>query len=107
MKRVFFIGFAIVMASLFCNLSINNDKGVVVQSKDVILPNWQWTSGNLNFKNTQVKPCFSIVFSPSIYQPGDSVEIIFKSYKVTLTNLTKGATFDKWKGKVLLVHYHG
>jgi len=105
MKRIFFTSFALIGILLFCNLYTPNDNGVAVLSKDTKIPDWQWTSGNLNFKNTQVKPCFSIVFIPSIYQPGDSVEIIFKSYKVTLTNLTKGTTFDGWKGKVILVHY--
>lgn len=105
MKKTFFIGFAIIAIILFCNLSATSDKGLAVLSKDIKMTDWQWESGNLNFKKTQAKPCFSIVFSSSVYKPGDSIEIIFNSYKVTLTNLTNGATFDKWKGKVILVCY--
>ena len=105
MREFFFAGFAIVAILLFCNLSAPSDKGVWANNKDVKLPDWRWTSGNVAFAKTMVKPCFAIVFSPSIYHPGDSVKITFASFKVALTNLNKGTTVDKWTGKIRLVYY--
>jgi hypothetical protein len=97
--------FALSSILLFGSLTPPNDKGVSVNSKDVKLPGWQWSSGNLSFASTAVKPCFAIVFSPSVYHPGDSVKITFASFKVMLSNLNKGTTFEKWTGKIRLVYY--
>jgi hypothetical protein len=105
MKKVSFIGFALFTFLVFGNMTSPNDNGVIVDSKDTKLPDWQWTSGQVEMKTTAAKQCFTITFSPKIYRPRDSVRIIFNCYKVTLTNLDKGKTFRQWQAKVGLVRF--
>lgn len=99
MKKYFFIGLALFTFLLFTGLSNPQDNTVHVQTKDTALPNWQWSSGEVEMEKTAAKQCFIISFNPQIYHSRDSVRIIFSSYKVALTNVN-GASFKTWSGRV-------
>ena len=105
MKRVklFLSGsFVFLLSSAFFsadNTTIN------IPSADTQLPNWQWTSGEVKRGDYAAKECITIVFDNAIYKPNETVKITFNSFKVTLTNLTKGTTFEKWTDKISLVYH--
>jgi hypothetical protein len=105
MKNIFLICCLLFTFLVFSNLTLPNENGVVAENKDTQLPNWQWTSGQVEIETTAAKQSFTITFSPKIYRPRDSVYIIFNSYKVAITNLNKGTTFEQWQGKVSLVRF--
>ena len=105
MRKVFFISFAVSSFLIFANLYSPNENGVAVESKDTKLPNWQWTSGQVEMKKNAAKQCFTIAFSSKIYHPRDSVKITFTSYKVSITGLNKETTFGRWVGRAKLVYY--
>jgi hypothetical protein len=105
MKKILFTGFALFIVLFFGDLSLPNDNGVIAENKDTKLPDWQWTSGQVEIETTAAKQSFTITFSPKIYRPRDSVYIIFNSYKVVISNLNKGTTFGQWQGKVRLVRF--
>jgi hypothetical protein len=105
MKNLLFIALALFTILVFGNLTNPDNNKVVVQNKDTKLPDWQWTSGEVEMHKTAAKQCFTIAFSPAIYHPRDSVRIIISSYKVSLTNLNRGTTFGQWKGVVNLDYF--
>ncbi|HXB11033.1 MAG TPA: hypothetical protein VNZ45_03525 [Bacteroidia bacterium] len=83
---------------------IPNDTLVSAYDRDTKLPDWQWTSGEVKAKTTASKQPFTIFFGSSIYQPGDSVSIIFYSYKVSFTGITPETTFKRWQADNRLVY---
>ena len=104
MKRVKFI---LIGLSLFLlsGASLPPDNNFTyITSADNKLPNWQWTSGEVSVGNKAMKEIFTLAFDKSIYQPNDSVKIIFNSYKVAIANLNKGTTFDEWWATVHIVY---
>ncbi len=105
MKRIIFKGLAAVAILLFCNMYAPDNTKVYVSDNDTKLPSWQWNSGEVDMHNTASGQSFSIGFNPSIYHAGDSVEITFASYKVSITGLNSGTTFKKWTGQTSLVYF--
>ncbi len=105
MKNILFIGLASFAMFLFCGPSDPKENNVAVQSKDTKLPDWQWTSGEVEMKKTASKQSFTITFAPQFYHPRDSVKITFTSYQISLTNLDNAAAFSNWSGRVNLVYY--
>jgi hypothetical protein len=99
MKKYFLVCLAIVTILILASLAPQSENTVQVISKDTKLPDWQWTSGEVEMEKTAAKQCFAISFTPQIYHPRDSVRIIFTSYKVALTNVN-GASFKTWTGRV-------
>ncbi|HTA27371.1 MAG TPA: hypothetical protein VK809_06270 [Bacteroidia bacterium] len=105
MKKILSAGVALFTFLVFTALSKPEDNKVLVQTKDTKLPDWQWTSGEVEITKTAAKECFIISFDPKIYRPRDSVKIIFNSYKVSLTNLEKDTKIGQWSGRVSLVYF--
>ncbi len=105
MKKILFIGLALFSILLFGALSKPEDNKVLVQTKDTKLPDWQWSSGEVEIAKTAAKECFIISFDPKIYRQRDSVKIIFNSYKVSLSNVDKDTKIGQWSGRVSLVYF--
>lgn len=105
MKRVKFIltGLSLFLISGAFFPAGNNTVTINGSGK---MPNWVWTSGEVKQGNYAAKECVTIVFYGG-YHPNDKVRITFNSFKVALTNLTKGTTFHKWSAKTNLVYYMG
>jgi hypothetical protein len=106
MNKILFTALLLFTVLLFGAMPKPEDDNIVqVQTKDTKLPDWQWTSGEVEMKTTAAKQCFTILFNPTIYRPRDSIRVTFTSYKVALTNLNKGTNFGQWMGKVSLVYF--
>lgn len=106
MKKIIFTSLALFAVLLFGALSKPDDNNkVLVQTKDTQLPDWEWSSGEVEITKTAAKECFTISFNPQIYRARDSVKITFTSYKVALANLDKETKFGQWSGKVSLVYF--
>ena len=105
MKKILFTGVALFSILLFGALSKPEDNKVLVQTKDTKLPDWQWSSGEVEIAKTAAKECFIISFDPKIYRPRDSVKIIFSSYKVSLSHIDKDTKIGQWSGRVNLVYF--
>lgn len=106
MKKIFFIGFVSLAVLAFADLYSPKDNIITVENKDTVLPVWKWTSGPVELKKTAAKQSFTIVFSPKVFRPRDSVKITFTSYKVTAGNLNKSAAASgQWKGYIDFVYY--
>ncbi len=99
MKKYLFIGITIISVCILNAFAPQNDNAVQITTKDISLPNWQWSSGEVEMEKTAAKQCFSLNFTPQIYHPRDSIRITFSSYKITLSNVN-GADFKTWSGRV-------
>lgn len=104
MKRIKFVLSGIFIFLLSSAFFSTDNNTVNISSANTKLPNWQWTSGEVVKDDYATKESVSIIFDGSIYKPKDSVKITFNSFKVTLTNLTKGTTFSKWSDNISLVY---
>jgi hypothetical protein len=105
MKKYLFASLLLIPLLGFMGFANEPGNKVMVDSKDTKLPDWQWTSGQLEKGKVASKELFTILFDPKIYRPRDSIRITFTSYKVAITNLNPGTTFSKWTGKMNLIYY--
>jgi hypothetical protein len=105
MKRIPFLCFAVLTIVAFADLYSPTENTISVETKNLKLPDWQWTSGPVEMKKTAAKQCFVITFNPKVYRPRDSVKITFSTYKVTMGNLNKTVNLDQCKGRINFVYY--
>jgi hypothetical protein len=105
MKKLLYFGFSISTLLFFSSLSNPTENKLLIQSKDIKLPDWQWSSGQVEMKKIASKQSFSLIFDPAIYHPRDSIKITISSFKVAITNLGNKKSFGQWQGVISLDYF--
>lgn len=104
MKRVKLPLFAFGLFLLSSAFFPADNNTINIANADSKMPDWQWTTGEVEGGNYATSQPITIVFDEKHYHPNDSIRITFNSFKVKLTNLTKGTTFSKWSDNISLVY---